>query len=291
MQIGKPYQIQVPSKQHKKGYTTSIVCLRKCDECGQEKIIRYQALKRQRENRGRDIDVCNKCCNKRGYRNMPKGEAWGNFKHGLTSNGYKRLTLDDGTRMLEHRYIMEIKIGRSLTVDEEIHHIDGDKTNNHENNLFLCSKKTHAGLHSSVRRLGFSLYRDLIWFDFEKNIYTLDFIKPLCTELYIDFHPKLYVKKNPRIQNGGTYQFYSVKQNGKFDWRRWHVYVAEKKMKRKLRRNESVHHIDGNGLNNHHDNLQVMTKKRHSKCHASLESLVFQMYRKKMVCFETQKVM
>ena len=35
----------------------------------------------------------------------------------------------------EHRLVMEHKLGRLLTQDEVVHHVDGDKQNNHPDNL------------------------------------------------------------------------------------------------------------------------------------------------------------
>ena len=42
------------------------------------------------------------------------------------------------------RYLMEIKLGRSLEIDEEVDHIDGDKLNNDLSNLQILSKKENA---------------------------------------------------------------------------------------------------------------------------------------------------
>jgi hypothetical protein len=47
-----------------------------------------------------------------------------------------------------HRYVMEKHLGRYLTPDETIHHIDGNKSNNHITNLCLySSKSTHQKTH------------------------------------------------------------------------------------------------------------------------------------------------
>lgn len=42
----------------------------------------------------------------------------------------------------EHRLVMEAYIGRYLTVEEVVHHIDGNKQNNHITNLMLF--KNHS---------------------------------------------------------------------------------------------------------------------------------------------------
>lgn len=46
----------------------------------------------------------------------------------------------------EHRLMMEKKLDRYLTTNEQIHHIDGDKQNNNINNLRLFSS---ASQHTS----------------------------------------------------------------------------------------------------------------------------------------------
>lgn len=46
-----------------------------------------------------------------------------------------------------------------------------------------------------------------------------------------------------------------------------HLVEAEKKIGRKLYKDEVVHHIDHNKTNNNHDNLQVMTKNDHARYH------------------------
>ena len=46
-----------------------------------------------------------------------------------------------------------------------------------------------------------------------------------------------------------------------------HRWVMEKELKRKLLRNEIVHHKNENKLDNRPENLEVMTKKEHYKIH------------------------
>lgn len=51
---------------------------------------------------------------------------------------------------------------------------------------------------------------------------------------------------------------------------REHRHLMEKKIGRKLRPDEVVHHIDGNKLNNNLDNLVVMTRAEHVLIHDSV---------------------
>lgn len=66
----------------------------------------------------------------------------------ITSRGYVEKTRkgDDEGRLV-HVLIMEKRIGRRLLADEIVHHIDGDKLNNDENNLALMTSSAHGRLH------------------------------------------------------------------------------------------------------------------------------------------------
>lgn len=62
--------------------------------------------------------------------------------------GY-RYILMDGKYVLEHRYVMEKHLNRKLTLQEEVHHLDGNKLNNDISNLVVLSKSDHSKLHWS----------------------------------------------------------------------------------------------------------------------------------------------
>lgn len=47
----------------------------------------------------------------------------------------------------EHRIVMEQKLGRPLTPNDIVHHIDGDIHNNHPDNLELTTRADHAKHH------------------------------------------------------------------------------------------------------------------------------------------------
>lgn len=53
----------------------------------------------------------------------------------------------NGVRINEHRYVMEQIIGRKLTSNEIVHHIDGNKLNNNPDNLQLLTRKQHVQVH------------------------------------------------------------------------------------------------------------------------------------------------
>lgn len=72
------------------------------------------------------------------------------YKRGyfLNSYGYKRIRVGN-TYKYEHRHLVEEALGRTLTNDEDVHHIDGDKLHNTLSNLEVLSKANHARKHGN----------------------------------------------------------------------------------------------------------------------------------------------
>lgn len=69
------------------------------------------------------------------------------------SSGYRQITRGEHKHRGEHVVIMEQRLGRRLLPDESVHHIDGDPSNNNENNLALMTRSGHARLHRREDRL------------------------------------------------------------------------------------------------------------------------------------------
>lgn len=59
---------------------------------------------------------------------------------------YRRKTID-GKRINIHKILIEEQLGRSLSVDELVHHKDGNSRNNSITNLELMSRTSHFKLH------------------------------------------------------------------------------------------------------------------------------------------------
>ena len=84
--------------------------------------------------------------------------------HILTHNGYKRVPApshplaDSKGYVLEHRLVVEAHLGRYLSVDECVHHKDGDKLNNEISNLEVMTLSEHAALHAGNGDTGWAVY-------------------------------------------------------------------------------------------------------------------------------------
>lgn len=51
-----------------------------------------------------------------------------------------------------YRTLAEMKLGRKLTEGENVHHIDGNHSNNSVDNLKVLSKSEHMSIHASLKR-------------------------------------------------------------------------------------------------------------------------------------------
>jgi|SRR5215469_4363431 len=112
-----------------------------CPHCGRIAERRRNTFK---DGRLGAFDYTQKFCSKEcGYkgRKTPISRAKGY----LIQDGYRAIKLPGGKRILEHRLVMERVLGRSLTKEENIHHIDGNRANNNPDNLELWSTSQPCG--------------------------------------------------------------------------------------------------------------------------------------------------
>lgn len=72
--------------------------------------------------------------------------------------GYKRIKIPSHHRanrdgyVLEHIMILEKKLGRNLKPGEVTHHINGDRGDNHPENLEVYDRKEHLSMHHRLRK-------------------------------------------------------------------------------------------------------------------------------------------
>lgn len=71
----------------------------------------------------------------------------------IQKNGYISIG-NSKKRKYIHRIIMENFIGRELTINETVHHIDGNKLNNDIKNLEILTRSEHLRLHAIKNKLG-----------------------------------------------------------------------------------------------------------------------------------------
>lgn len=86
----------------------------------------------------------------------------------------------------------------------------------------------------------------------------------------------VYAPDHPRALNNG---------------RVWeHIIIAENKLKRKISKDEPIHHIDLDRLNNRPSNLTVLkSNSQHQRLHASLNSVVSELIKNKTIKFRNGK--
>lgn len=71
---------------------------------------------------------------------------------GLPPHRYRAIKTADGRYVREHRLVMEQKLGRKLTRDEHVHHLNGNGLDNRPENLIVISNAEHQKIHVCERQ-------------------------------------------------------------------------------------------------------------------------------------------
>ena len=95
------------------------------------------------------------------------------FTRKFENNGYTHVR-KNGKYVRRNRLVAEQAIGRKLGEDEVVHHINGRKTDDRPENLFVCDRATHTRLHYSTMEIIATLMeKGVVTFDREKGEYIL----------------------------------------------------------------------------------------------------------------------
>ena len=152
---GKDAEAKLKDFKFSKNHFCSIACYRKwqapraknlkCDFCQKDIYVDYTQLKNQKHH------FCNKVCWGKWQEENKQGSNNHKWKGGrnVTPFGYIEIMSPNHPNknyrgyVMEHRLVMEKKIGRYLTKDEIVHHLNGIKDDNRPENLSIVNKNSH----------------------------------------------------------------------------------------------------------------------------------------------------
>ncbi len=129
-----------------------------CERCGKARWVQYNQLLAGRHK------LCFQCAN---ITRVPRGDKSPNWKGGrhLDVRGYNHVLLsrndfyfpmaNKSGYVPEHRLVMAKSLGRSLQDWEVIHHKNGIKNDNRQENLELTIRSRHSTDHNEGYRDGF----------------------------------------------------------------------------------------------------------------------------------------
>ena len=137
----------------RKDLQKSLYCMAKCSECGKWVQVRWDLA----QNKDLENFVCNSCIHsKNAKKNLHTREADEKAAQSKRSKCDKNRYHQKGGKY-EHRLIMEEHLGRKLSSDEIVHHIDGDKHNNDILNLTIMSRSEHSRWHRLHRTINITI--------------------------------------------------------------------------------------------------------------------------------------
>lgn len=267
-----------------------------CDNCGKKENKTFGSIEDARKNRkiANNKDYCKKCSYL--FRNLvhPKMQfsySWNGGRY-LNENGYFRVYTGNLKYEYEHKILLERHIKRKIKSEEKVHHIDLVKTNNAVENLYLCKNKAeHWKCHQSMEKCAFYLLGSKIWYDYKTKKYVVVKLEPINFKDMISKDLKIKIEdiqkikcfKSKRRENGGSYLMPTNRKKYKASI---HGLIIEAILNRKLFYGETIHHVNGDTLDNSVNNLVVMTRSEHKVCHYSLQNCIAKLFSKGNVEFK-----
>ena len=191
---------------------------------------------------------CSRECLFKAYR----GSGNPKYRGGSISNGY-HIVSEDGKRKRIHRIIMEKHLGRPLEKWEHVHHKDGNRLNNAIENLEVLRHDIHS--QQKKHKLPVASNATVPNKQYPTRICEYcgnEFITPKATQRFCGILCGNAARRTGHINSQG-YRIIHVK--GRYVHE--HRYVMEQHIGRRLLSTETVHHRDGNKLNNTIANLEL----------------------------------
>jgi len=112
----------------------------KCDYCGKKYEETLSKIKINKDNNWK-----NYCSDECKWKARQIGS-------GLTTDGYVWIIISNNRKQIKlHRYLMEIKLRRKISLDEIVHHKDHNKLNNDINNLEIVTRSEHNKIHRFLK--------------------------------------------------------------------------------------------------------------------------------------------
>lgn len=171
----------------------------KCDRCNKDLNIIYANYNNSQKRRNYDgLTFCRSCTSKQNginrkgkYISRKKGKFISadqrKRKNYISSDGYN-MVFDPSSYKedliknkaykgyrKEHILVMENFLGRKLTKDEQVHHIDGNKLNNNLNNLIIVTPIEHKIIHYNLMKIAYELIKqNKIFFDRNNKNYVIN---------------------------------------------------------------------------------------------------------------------
>jgi hypothetical protein len=93
-----------------------------------------------------------KYCSKKCMYDGRRGNKHWSYKGAYPDLKYMRIRRGDGKVVGEHRLIMELHLGRKLSRQEHVHHINRDGFDNRIENLRVVDQGIHSSMHAPDRR-------------------------------------------------------------------------------------------------------------------------------------------